>query len=78
MSKAFTFTTEFEHGVDTMHAVLTSEDFWKSRGGADAEGSSIAVSAPGGPGTIRVEITGRMDPAGLPPWFAGSCAARWR
>ena len=71
MSKAFTFTTEFEHGVDAMHAALTSEDFWKSRGGADAEGSSIAVTTPGGPGTIRVEITGRMDPAGLPAVVRG-------
>lgn len=71
MSKAFSFTTEFEHSVDTVHAALTSEDYWKSRIGADSDGSSIAVSAPAGPGTIRVEITGRMDPAGLPAVVRG-------
>ncbi|MEE2033414.1 DUF2505 domain-containing protein [Rhodococcus chondri] len=66
MPKRFELTAQLDHDVRDVHAALTDARYWQGR----LEGSATAtlqIDAPDGPGSLRVAISERTEPADLPP-----------
>jgi hypothetical protein len=66
MPKRFELTAQLDHDVRDVHAALTDARYWQGR----LEGSATAtlqIDSPDGPGSLRVTINERAEPADLPP-----------
>jgi hypothetical protein len=66
MPKRFELTAQLDHDVREVHAALTDARYWQGR----LEGSATAtlqIDSPDGPGSLRVTINERAEPADLPP-----------
>ncbi|WP_422662567.1 DUF2505 domain-containing protein [Rhodococcus rhodochrous] len=70
MPKSFAFTTELDHHVRDVHAVLTDERYWLDRV-ADRASATAIVEEPHGPGSVRVTVTDRSEPSELPSIVRG-------
>lgn len=69
MPKRFEFSAEFGHPVERVHALLTDEEYWRSR---LSPGSRAAVQVaesvdPEGRPLVTVTMTETVDPGNFPP-----------
>ncbi|RVW10670.1 DUF2505 domain-containing protein [Prescottella agglutinans] len=68
MPKRFEFSAEFDHPVERVHALLTDEDYWRSRVAAESRAVvQVGEEADGdGPPVVTVTMTETVDPDNFP------------
>jgi uncharacterized protein YndB with AHSA1/START domain len=68
MPKRFEFSAEFGHPVERVHALLTDEEYWRSRLATGSRGTvQVAESVdPEGRPLVTVTMTETVDPGNFP------------
>jgi hypothetical protein len=70
MPKKFEFTAVLDHPARDVHAALIDERYWRDRI-AGSPTAAVRIEYPDGPGTLRVVVTERTEPAELPAFVRG-------
>ncbi|MDV2476367.1 DUF2505 domain-containing protein [Rhodococcus zopfii] len=70
MPKKFEFTAVLDHPAHDVHAALIDERYWRDRI-AGSPTATVRIENPDGPGTLRVVVTERAEPADLPALVRG-------
>ncbi|MCL2536202.1 MAG: DUF2505 domain-containing protein [Nocardiaceae bacterium] len=69
MPKRFEFSAEFAHPVERVHALLTDEDYWRSRAAGGSSSASVRVDEATddtGRPVVTVTMTETVDPGNFP------------
>jgi uncharacterized protein YndB with AHSA1/START domain len=65
MSRKFSFTVSYSVPVEELHRAITNDELWRSRF-QGAETGTLDLSHPGGPGTIRIQMSEKARPEKIP------------